>query len=718
MFALGSVVVALGNIYVHKRHLQTQVDAAALAGGTKFSGCTSFFDPVAANKAIKGAALEYAGDSLRTPATIDPGFTTTVRNPQVQEPGDVRIALNSANYWDPPSGFNPVGGYGLDDTEDRDGNPLTPGDHCTTRGLDVKGTDEDAPLLWSLIPLRPDPKAKARVEIHQVLELNGMLPFAVPEIDPAGIYSIFVNENTGAVIDWQELVLDATPPDTLFSYWTTSAGQELVDIPSENTSVIILISKNNPTPDLTLPTLAAICGQSPGLVRCHAGSSATSGVNFIHGWSDNPGSPNNPQIRDVSMYGVTCSGPSAPYFLVITSNCTVGATVNIDFSFPGDPVPNRPLGIQARVDLHASANCGGSGDPLTWQSTDPVTLESTWAGGSQAIVPGSGRNPMSIEWRTRPNPGPGFSGCFPLAAAPYAADTASGALEYVDISGADGPPHPPTIDPNSRHSGPPNHNVVVTVGLSKPIQLVNPLDPAFLLRFASKSGSLNQALDCDSGIVFAVEIENGCQTTYRLNYFDWSVPPDGSYEWDDILCATYPNPSDLPPPTFEPPPGTEAPDCVAAKTGDVNAMRQGLYARFQDPVCTPNNWPTKPASSAIDPEEVDDFFANTDWATDPRYVTLIITDFTAFTGSGAENIPVKYFAGFYATGWDVGPAGGGNTTGCPDNDPHPLGGSSMDDNGDVWGHFVNIVVPSASGEPSEQLCNFDAVGICIAVLVE
>ena len=94
-----------------------------------------------------------------------------------------------------------------------------------------------------------------------------------------------------------------------------------------------------------------------------------------------------------------------------------------------------------------------------------------------------------------------------------------------------------------------------------------------------------------------------------------------------------------------------------------------------------------------DDARLEAFFKNYDFANDPRYVTLVITDFTAFTGSGAENVPVKYFAGFYATGWDIGPAGGGNTTGCPDNDPHPLGLSNLKDNGDVWGHFVNIVIP-------------------------
>ena len=99
-FGLGALVLDIGNWYVHKRHLQTQVDAAAFAGAHEFFGCNPVFEdpPVTANKAIRAHALEYAGDTLRPPSSIDPLFTTITRNTQVQEPGDVRAALNSATW--------------------------------------------------------------------------------------------------------------------------------------------------------------------------------------------------------------------------------------------------------------------------------------------------------------------------------------------------------------------------------------------------------------------------------------------------------------------------------------------------------------------------------------------------------------------------------------------------------------------------------------------
>ena len=84
-FALGSVVMSVGNWYVHKRHLQTQVDAAVLAAGTQFVGC--FLDEPGSNDEVRDEALRYAGDTLRDP---------TSANLQIQEPGDVRVALNSS----------------------------------------------------------------------------------------------------------------------------------------------------------------------------------------------------------------------------------------------------------------------------------------------------------------------------------------------------------------------------------------------------------------------------------------------------------------------------------------------------------------------------------------------------------------------------------------------------------------------------------------------
>ncbi len=156
ILTLSVIVVDVGNWYVHHKRLQTLVDAGAFAGATKFVGCSfQFGDPVAANAAIKSTALNYSGDTARDP---------TPHNLQEQEPDDVRVVLNSKRYW---ANGDPMTGVGLDDTLDHDSNPLTPGDPCSSRTLDVNATDDDVPLLFGFLPFVADPKKKARVEIRQ-----------------------------------------------------------------------------------------------------------------------------------------------------------------------------------------------------------------------------------------------------------------------------------------------------------------------------------------------------------------------------------------------------------------------------------------------------------------------------------------------------------------------------------------------------------------------
>ncbi|HET9460642.1 MAG TPA: TadE/TadG family type IV pilus assembly protein [Gaiellaceae bacterium] len=710
LFALTAIVLDVGNWYVHKRKLQTLVDAGAFAGATKFVGCSfQFGDPVAANAAIKAAALAYAGDTARDPATM---------NLQVQEPQDVRVVLNSARFW---TDGDPTNGAGLDDTRDHDGDPMTPGDPCTSKTLDVKATDDDAPLLFGLLPVVVDPKSKARVEIRQIKEQAGMLPWAVPDAEPAAVAAIFVDENTGAVTATQLLCSVAVcaglpAPDNKLSYWVTPVGQDPVDIVSENTGVVILVSKIDNTPSLPIGgpgTLTDICTQSPQLVTCYAGDGNQDGLTFVHGWSDAPVT-SAPQIRDVSVIDLTCSDDlSAPYFLR-AGDCDLGAMAVIDFGNVGpgdDPTTAPPNGVAAQVVLNAPG-CGANGCQMQYQVGSGSTA-SIWIT-TQAATLGTafGRADFSIEWQTEFPAGVGHAGTFSGVAHPYVADTNSGPIDYLQLSTWDAG----VLDANSRNIGP-DRSVVVTAGMRKPLTIEDPLSPPILLRVASPSGSQNQAFDCDKTENFATEIENGCKTAYALNYDDWSNPKDGLKEWADILCETY-GVGDLPPDAIVNDP---TPICVAVETGDkIGQFRQGLTKRFENPTCWPNNWPKDQDPPGRGPEDdvaIANFFRYIDETNDQRYVTLIITDYETFQSQGNDQVPVKYFAGFYATGWDVV----GNVKACLDNDPHPWYGSTYRqslDNGDVWGHFVNIVKVSSAGLSSDELCNFDALGNCIAVLVE
>ena len=720
IFALGAIVIDVGNWYVHKRHLQTQVDAAALASGPQFVGC--FHDPVAANAAIASRALAYAGDTLRL-GKIGPNAPDSTTNTQLAEPNDVRVALNSSRYWAPSDGKVPGNnGYGLDNSI------AVPGDPCSTRSLDAKGTDEAVRPLWGLIPLTPSPKAHAKIEIFDAESVTGMLPWAVPEIDPKAVVALFINEDAGAnpVVFDSQLLIAADDPALPWSEWVTPAGQEDVTLDGthDNTGVMIVVSKNDPTPIMT-GSLATICNQDPGLVTCYGkGASQTSGLSFIHGYNGgSAGTLKNPIVRGVELVasGCTAADLSAAYFTLDGgAGCTATMSAVVDFGVTG---ATNPTTWPRCVTVNASP-----GGTLGWSGN--VTGGSLFTG-SFNLATGSGRNTVNLSWTSEDRPGgpnncnqTRWSGSFNKVAAPYVANNLSGPIQYLDLTAfyADGTF---VTDPNSvekNDPGNPNYKYYVTVGLPKPLSVANYTDPPLLLRMASPSGSQNRAWDCDSGRTFEEEIQTGCKTRYTENYRD--LDGDGDKEWNNILCTGYFS-GNLPPNTFNPNP---RPDCVETETGDkTGPLRGGLKSRFESP-CVPNNWPDNATEAAT-------FFGpdGGGYGNDPRYVTLIITDDTAFTGSGNAALPVKYFAGFYVTGWDLDPNGNGpqNTKGCPDpdglgplkgNDCHPIYGCSYQktlDNGDVWGYFVDIVLFSESGDPSVDPCTFGGdPAACVAVLVE
>ena len=70
--------------------------------------------------------------------------------------------------------------------------------------------------------MTPSPKTHAKVEIRKLESESGMLPWAVPEIDPRSVWALFVNEDNGVVFDSQELILQ-DDPNLPWSEWETEA---------------------------------------------------------------------------------------------------------------------------------------------------------------------------------------------------------------------------------------------------------------------------------------------------------------------------------------------------------------------------------------------------------------------------------------------------------------------------------------------------------------
>ena len=699
---MGAIVMDIGNWYIHQKHLQTQVDAAAFAAGTKFSGC--FADQVAANTAIRSEALAYAGDTNRDPAAM---------NLQVQEPSDIHVLLNSERYWVEGDAVDDATlSSTLDNSITYPGDPFPPpsdpSDPCETRFLDVKGTDFDLPDIWGWIPLTPDAKRHARVEIRKVKAVSGILPFAVPEVEPGAVAAIFVDEDApvgNEVLSASEISQNPSPGSPLDKfnvYGGLVGGVHLTG--RDNVSVIILVSKTS-VPDPALPgtggSLADACGQTG--VRCYAGSGKQNGLALVHGY-ESGGGP-TPILRRVDLSG--CGPPgyplnlSSPYFS-LTGDCSIAVSAEIDFGSAINP--------QAR--LHDNTGCTGGGEPMS-QSGSSWTAPATLPEPSKFV----GQVPFTISWKD----GPGGWTCFDggTIARPYVANGKAGPIEYLSLDWADGNgtffsnayslPKEPGMQP---------YTFMVTVGLRPPLRQSTLNDQPLLVRFATEDDpSLTQSIDCDidsyaypspydSMPKDAAEIAHGCVTPYAEN--------------ETLDCSDY-SFGDLPP---DPAPALDgATDCAQSKNGQVSSLRQGISARFESP-CTPNYWPDPP----ITPEKIDALMENFD--TDKRLVTLLVTEYGAFAGTGSTIVPIKYFAGFYITGWDYSH----QTPGCPDpdgpfmplrgNDPHPIYGTAYQlnkphlDDGDLWGYFVTPVIPAPAGSASDELCAFDELRICIAVLVE
>lgn len=462
--------VDIGNWWVHKRHLQLQVDAAALAGGALLGQC--FSDPVAANTAIQNEATRFGGGAGSS------------YNGQVggTNQGTITLLYQSKTYA--------AGSVPADDTD-----TAAP---CDTANLsfDVKASEAGLPLIFQIPGLSDVTaiNAHARVELKQVEVQEGMLPVAVPDPRFTYVFATFVDETTGAALGTVQLLKTGTSgADQL---WSTATPIP-VSISSGRVGVRIrLVGGTDPN---------AACGQL--YTECYDLDSAN-GVVHIRGWSTAAA----PSARNVWLLPGSC----APDAYFATSDCNGGIQAEVDLG------PNYPLtGTGVTAEVRASVD-GAGAYPLTPGGTAGLV---TWTALSGLPFAGSGPHTVELDWKWEQTTGV-WSGqaCTDKKTNPCQASGSFGQVQRAFLAGGRSGPlrRVQVFESGVTSSGSNSFQTGTTPTLGISLAVTGNLkvqslatDPVVELRV---TGSQNQSIDCDPAVPnLADEIEQGCAPAYKIN---------------------------------------------------------------------------------------------------------------------------------------------------------------------------------------------------------
>ena len=465
------LVIDVGNWYVHKRHLQMEVDAAALAGGAYFGDCFSSDPSIAgaANDTIRNAATKYGG-----------GAGSTYNVPGGGANARIATLFNSRTF--------PVGGPGADDTE-TNGPCETP--HLM---LDVKQSEADVPfILGGLISaFVPSAKttidainARARVELKKETIVQGSLPLAVPDVDPRHVTVTFIDEATGSAI---APALSLTKGSSVGgrNYWTGSAS---LAVPGDK-KIGARIGVGGQA-----GTCNAAAGTGGSGFVCYDYESSGIGLAVVQGVGSG-GTVDAPKPR---VWATTsCTG--SPFFsdvFVVAPATTCAASVQAVLQ-----TSSGTVGAASKKTFDAT---------LTGAGTKPMTFDSAagyWTTGYvYALPPQGGPADVSLAWQSTTGTKQSYS---KIQRVYSGSDDGSGPVKDLALSTATttlGAPY--TLSAGT-------HTITARVGLEGSLDLTNAAQTT-MLRLTG--GSRTSAIACDGpgAAEFRSAIINGCQTPYQLN---------------------------------------------------------------------------------------------------------------------------------------------------------------------------------------------------------
>ena len=462
LLLLAALALEIGNWYEHRRHLQLQTDAGALAAGQLFRGCAN--DSTAQLTPMTRLAAQYGGDKV-TYGALGGG---PLVNQQVGSNGPAAGNLPAFSYQGTayPPDYTPVA----------DTNP------CTSGVFDVRATEDSIPHIFGISPLATV-HAHSRVEMKAINQLKGLLPLGVPDVRPNYVFATFHNETTNTDIATIELMKGSI-------------------VNNEQT----WIPKNGPIP-ITIPTgkvgvrIKLIGGQDPNstcttkYTECYDLSDTNLGVVHIRGWDS---TATGPRVLDAWLLSGTCL-PDA-YFT--KNDCSAGITADVNLGAANT--------VDANTHVWATVDGGGHYE-LTPATTGTGVIRWTLSNGIP--ISGPGAHDIGLVWKQ----GSGNNGATiaTVAQRAYVASADSGPLDLVQVyeQGVN------TAGANSFKGGE-THTLGVTIKTIGNLLLSQPTDDPIYLRVFNDSGSASQnhSLNCDKDVsTFRDEIQFGCSPYFIKN---------------------------------------------------------------------------------------------------------------------------------------------------------------------------------------------------------
>jgi hypothetical protein len=690
LLLLGAIGIDAGWWFSHKRELQNEADAGALAAGVEYDqnwrACLNGDTTVAQNIANK--ARQYAADPTYTGVTL--------RNTQITDQGgNLLVNINRTGFDSGSSNDYPSGTPGMGSCY------LHPADSVSPNGgvwTDVKVKESSAPVEFNLAGIAsPDITAQARVQLNPVLSESKMSPLGLPVPRLAAVqmrlYSICGNTATliGTPYDLQPLGSShQTVPDiTLWGRPNASGDNQAVTVTLPNGATCAADYAR-------IGTELRVTGRNG--VDVNSITCPSTSQQYAACWSDN-GSRWGPEARVWGKSGgtlptfkdahVTSSACSpGPYFTRVASCRT---DIALDVQWPATCIDTN------LSNFHVSVTANGT----TVALTPPATPSGTWTSSGGAFTTGvGGADDYKVSWNTS-NCGQSTGSTAAFVQSDFVAtDTNSGVAELVRLTNT------PNVDPTQ--GAVVDFDSVQSVGATNTVSvyLTAGFQTSFsvgpLLKLRLDSSQQNGSINCNNGNQGIKDTYDsfvlGCSKYYGVNNLQV-----GTW-WDGTQC---PSPNTFPTNTQTNPwrcapaapglSGTQIADGMAMRVGACTYVAGSYTGGCKTQLgCVPNNWVSGQTPSQ----------------SDPRLITVFLVPYGSFnglTGGGSGSaVPVLDFGSFYVTSW-AGQASSHDQDLCP-------GAITQNGSGEIDGHFVDLVDVNDNPDPTMN-CDPSQLRPCLATLV-